>query len=477
MIRAIAIGCVVLLVAASGFSQDVGTAARLRAGAHKVDFTPKESDLHVSTDSIRDHLFARAIVVDDGRTCAVLVGIDLGAAGNQIVDDAIPRASKAAGCPAQNFIISATHTHSSNTQGLGQGPPTARTVADAIVEAVTVAKTKLATARVGYGKTLIDLSVNRDLFNHNLEWRQEPNPDGPSDKTLAVVEFLGEDNIPIGVYMNYAMHPINFYLSGVISADFPGEASRYIEDLFDDRTVAVFSQGPSGDQNPRDFRSPTLIMAQRSALTNERGPFVQRIGPAPLPEASAPQGFNPQRASSERTAIPNANLDAYRKVLSRTGDYVRMLGSMIASSAVRVMRESIEPAGTARIWARQETFPCPGRVRLDADNPARENVFPGYKDGPDVNLKVGLLRIGDINFVTVNGEVYSQIGMRLKAEAPASKTIMVTLANGSANAGYIYADRAYSHLTFQVIGSRLKPGCAEGKIVATAIKLMRLAGE
>ena len=74
-------------------------------------------------------------------------------------------------------------------------------------------------------------------------------------------------------------------------------------------------------------------------------------------------------------------------------------------------------------------------MRLDADNPARENVFPGYKDGPDVNLKVGLLRIGDIHFVSVNGEVYSEIATRLKAEAPASKTMMVTLANGSANAG------------------------------------------
>ena len=63
--------------------------------------------------------------------------------------------------------------------------------------------------------------------------------------------------------------------------------------------------------------------------------------------------------------------------------------------------------------------------------------------------------------------------MRLKAEAPASKTLVVTLANGSAGSGYIYSDDAYSHLTFQVIGSRLKPGCAEGKIVSTAVALMR----
>jgi neutral ceramidase len=418
-------------------------------------------------------------VVDDGSSCAVLVGIDLGAAPNQIVDDAIARASKSTGCPSQNFIISATHTHSSNTQGLGQGAPTAKTVADAIVEAATVAKSRLAPARIGHGTTTVDLNVNRDLFNRKLEWRQEPNPDGPSDKTLAVVEILGNDNVPIGVYMNYAMHPINFYLSGVISADFPGEASRYVEDLFDNRTVAIFSQGASGDQNPRDFRSPTTFMAQRSTLTTGRGPFMQTVGEGepPAPAGPSAAGFNPQRASSGRQAIAAENLDAYKKVLARTGDYVRMLGSFIGSSAVRVMRESIRPADTARIWAAQETFACPGRIRLDADNPARENVFPGYKDGPDVSLKVGLLRIGDINFASVNGEVYSEIATRLKAEAPASKTIVVTLANGFANAGYIYSEAAYSHLTFQVIGSRLKPGCAEDKIVSTALDLMRRSGQ
>ena len=46
-----------------------------------------------------------------------------------------------------------------------------------------------------------------------------------------------------------------------------------------------------------------------------------------------------------------------------------------------------------------------------------------------------------------------------------------------AGSGYIYSDAAYSHLTFQVIGSRLKPGCAEDKIVSTAIALMHRSGE
>jgi hypothetical protein len=196
--------------------------ASLRAGAAKVDITPKQSDLTISTDSIRDPLFARAIVVDAGHTCAVFVGLDLGNVSAPLVANALPRASAAASGPPEHFIISSTHTHSSNVGGLGQGVPTAQTVADAIVQAVSMAKAKLAPARVGYGTISIDLNVNRDLFNRGLEWRQEANPAGSSDKMLAVVGFLGADNVPIAVYMNYAMHPINFYLSGVVSADFPG---------------------------------------------------------------------------------------------------------------------------------------------------------------------------------------------------------------------------------------------------------------
>ena len=154
-----------------------------------------------------------------------------------------------------------------------------------------------------------------------------------------------------------------------------------------------------------------------------------------------------------------------------------MMGTLIGESAIHVMRDEIKPVDTALLWGGQERFTCPGRERLDAANPTRENVFPGYKDGPDVNLKVGLLRVGDINFVSVNGEIYSNIGLKLKAQAPAAKTMVVTLANGAANSGYIYSDDAYSHLTFQVIGSRLKPGCAEGKIISAALNLMHTSGQ
>jgi hypothetical protein len=464
--RCPAVAAAALLFAAfPGFSQ-MAAPARLRAGAAKVDIT-RPNSLALPTDVLRDHIYARLIVVDNGSTCAVLVGLDLTSTHDEAVPAAIAKASAATGCPAQNFIVSATHTHSPDTTRAEVTPEYFEPIADAMVSAAKTAKSHLAPARIGFGTTNLDLNINRDLFNSKLEWREEPNPDGPSDKTLAVVALIGDDNVPIGVFLNYAMHPVNYFQAGVLSADFPGEAAKYIDELFDNRTVTVFMQGASGDQDPKMFLSPSTLFVARRFVT-QPGKSVEHVGPQPSPW---------EGAGGARKAVPPENMEAYKKFLKNTSDYVTMLGQQIGMSAVEVMRNNMQFTDSAAIWAAQERVSCPGRDRVTIAGQPRENVVPQYKSGDDVNLRIGLLRIGDINFAAVNGEVYSKIGMRLKAEAPARKTMLVTLANGRANSGYIYSDDAYSHLTFQVVGSRLKPGCAESKIVNTAITLMHRSGE
>ena len=96
-----------------------------------------------------------------------------------------------------------------------------------------------------------------------------------------------------------------------------------------------------------------------------------------------------------------------------------------------------------------------------------------YVDGPPVNMRVGLLRIGDVALVSVNGEVYNEIAIRLKRESPFANTVFAGVSNGGATTGYIPDDQSFSHNTFQVLGSRLKPGCAENAIVDGALELMR----
>ena len=73
--------------------------------------------------------------------------------------------------------------------------------------------------------------------------------------------------------------------------------------------------------------------------------------------------------------------------------------------------------------------------------------------------------IDDVAIGAVNGEVYNLIAQRLKAESPYKKTMMATLTNGMAMSGYIPDDASFGHQTFEVLSSRLMPGCAETKIV------------
>jgi hypothetical protein len=75
-----------------------------------------------------------------------------------------------------------------------------------------------------------------------------------------------------------------------------------------------------------------------------------------------------------------------------------------------------------------------------------------------------MIGIGDIALTAVNAEIYTLISQRLKKNSPMANTVVVTLANGRANSGYIPDDASFGHETFQVLGSRLKPGCAEQSI-------------
>ena len=72
----------------------------------------------------------------------------------------------------------------------------------------------------------------------------------------------------------------------------------------------------------------------------------------------------------------------------------------------------------------------------------------------------------------VNAEVFSPIAQRLKRESPIKATMMATLTNGAARSGYIPDDASYGKYTFEVLSSRLRPGCAESSIVNGLLELI-----
>jgi hypothetical protein len=316
------------------------------------------------------------------------------------------------------------------------------------VKAVQLAKEKLQPAVIGFGTGNVYLNVNRDAVNPQTKlWYQGPNVNAPSDKTISIVTLKTPSGDPIAVYFNYAMHPINYYLTGIVSADFPGETAADVESYYGDKVIAVFTQSASGDQNP-------LYLQPHGDLTAAlRG---RKAGGPPLGQDPADPNAKPDPAAVKEAT---ANLD----------QMVKAEGQIISQEILRVMQHTDNFGGEVRIWGGAKTIECPGRTRTDS---GREGMQGQYVDGAPLHIRLGLLTVGPIAFGGVNAEVYNEIWLRLKSESPLRNSMMVTLTDGNAGSGYIPNDESFSHNTFEVLGSRLKPGCAEDGIVNGILGLM-----
>lgn len=422
-----------------------------QVGAAKVDITPSADSLPKGFYSIHDNLFCRSIVIDNGTTSAALIAVDRGMIRTEFYEKITQKIESELNIPAMNIFISPSHTHSA-PWGAGSELETA------VFESVKQAKDKLQPARISYNTGLSYLNINRDVIDPVTRlWSQGPNYEGPSDKTVAVIRFSDYSGNPIAVYYNYAMHANTMFMSGAISSDFPGVASKYVEDYYDDNLVALFSSGAAGDQNPISIKPMTDVAKQKTDALLASGKAKD------LGEAIMMAGFG---GDGEVKIDP--------KVLARQAQMITSLGQILGEEILRVMQLPQRADSTLRIYASQETITCPGRERT---NTGREGAPGTYVDGDPVHIKLSLLRLGDIALAGVNAEVYNIIAQELKKESPLNNTIVVTITNGAANSGYIPSDDAFQRYTFQVLSSRLKPNCAEQSIINGELDMINQSEE
>lgn len=421
------------------------TAPDLRVGAGKVDITPAADALPELYRGIHDHLYARAIVVDNGVTRAALVTLDTGGIPTGLWQAVSTRLETELAIPATQLLLSATHTHSAPRQ---QQPD----YIDKVVAAVAQAAQNLQPARIAWGTGLSWININRTMVDPDTgRWREGPNYEGPSDKTVAVVAFETPDGSPIAVYYNYAVHGVIAGQLDEVSGDIPGATSRYIEESLGGDAVAVWSLGAAGDQNPIFFQQTYDLRRIRIEDYARRGEDISNSMP--------PGGTGLDRNNPEVARL----MDQQRQMLLS-------MGQMLGEEVLHVVRADLErPLQDVTITGSQAALTCPGRRRTDS---GREGTPGTYENGEPVNLLLSMLSIGDIQFGGVNAEIFNPIAQRLKTEAPHKRTLMVTLTNGTANSGYVPHDAAFGYNTFEVLSSRLQPGCAEAGIVNGLLDLM-----
>ena len=419
-------------------------ASLFKAGAAKVDVTPLENELPKNIEGILDRLYSRAIVVDNGVTSAALITVDAGIIPETVWKSLTRRMEKELGIPAQNVLLTATHTHAAPMRPVGD-------FEGKIFQSAKMAKEKLRPARLGYGTGVSYINVNRNIIDPKTRrWWEGPNYNGPSDKTVAVVKFESVDGEPIAVYYNYAMHAVTVGQLDRISGDAPGAASRYIEDTFDNKIVAVWSTGACGDQNPVYFQQTYDLREIRIKDYAKRGEDISNSMPP------GGQGLNKQ----DPTVM---------KLMNQQKQMILSMGQFLGEEVLHVMRGMERMSTGGKIFGSQKMVSFPGRDRTNAGRAGYEGT---YKDGNPVEIRLGLLLIDDIALGAINSEVFNLIAQRLKRESPFARTMMVTITNGMANSGYIPNDAAFGYQTFEVLSSRCKPGYAESAIVNGILDLM-----
>jgi neutral ceramidase len=427
-----------LILSAAAFAQPSQPA--LRVGAAKVNVTPAQSELPKTTLGILDQIYTRAIVIDNGKTKAALVEV----AGNPPRDfDAIAKRAEAElGIPAVQIVAGGTHSHSvGRVTGLN----------DKIFEALKTANSKLQPARMGYGTGVSYINANRNIIDPKTHrWWEGANYDAPSDKTVAVIKFETLNGDPIAVYYNYACHAVTVGTLDLVSGDFPGTTSKYIEESLGGDAVALWSSGAEGDQDPIFFQQTYDLREIRIKDYAKRGEDISN---------KMPSGGTGLDRNDPKTAM----------LMNQQKQMILTYGQMLGEEVLHVMRTGIPRMETVtRLYGATKTFSCPGRQRL---NQGRAG-FPGeYKDADPVGAQLNLLMVGDIAIGAIAAEVFNPIGTRFKKESP-YRSMMVTVSNGTGGTGYIPNDAAFGDETFEVLSTRLKQGCAETAIVDGLIDLM-----
>lgn len=425
-------------------AQNTDTKALL-VGAAKVNVTPDLDELPEQFIGIYDSIYARAIVVSDDHEQIALVTVDVGGFNDMIAEHLLARIENLTGIPADNIMLTATHTHSVPFGIKGEN------FESKIASAVKLAMEQMQPAKIGFGEGVSYINVNRNIIDPKTRrWWEGPNYDAPSDKTVAVVTFESLAGKPIAVYYNYAMHAVISGMFDRVSSDVPGASSKYIEDNFDNEIVAVWSTGACGDQNPIFYQQTYDLRAIRIKEFASRGIDISNKMP---PGGSGLDRDDPQVA----------------KLMAQQKQMLNSMGQFLGEEVLHVMRGIERKVTHPKIYVGRQTVSCAGRKRLDEGRAG----YPGvYEDADPIDIKLGLITIGDIAFTSVNGEVFNPISTRLKKESPYANTMMLTLTNGYAKSGYIPHDAAFGTYTFEVVSSKLKPGCAENAIVNGLLDMM-----
>ena len=182
-----------------------------------------------------------------------------------------------------HLVLSSSHTHS------GPGRSYAAFFEERLIQVVEAAVNDMFPARISAGhRSFPQLGFNRLVVredghareswfadDHYTSENPERIPFGPVDPEVGVIKIEDMQGQPRAIVMNYACHADVVCQNYAISADFPGAATRKVEEAFGNNLNCLFVQGAGGNIE-------SLIISSRR--TGPDDPFqtdystIERVG-------------------------------------------------------------------------------------------------------------------------------------------------------------------------------------------------------
>jgi len=381
----------------------------LQAGAAQVCITPPVGAylagyFHARVaESVRDDLFAHALVLRLGSDAVALVSCDLISVEQSWLMAAKEQIRARTGIPPECVLICATHTHTGPEVRLGRLWPVDEAwlerLSGAIADAVAAADENHFEARLHPARGSEDgLSYNRlfrmkdgtELFGRGAPG-QAIAPAGAIDPEVTVLKVSDGEGRLRALVVNHALHVDVIGGGGArfLSADWPGEMARAVSAIYGEDVVTLFLNGCCGDINHVPH-NPTALPRGGPAKSIQLGRAFAGIA-MNAAEKAEPVPVEAIGATLEHLEIPFYAREA-------------MMAAYIDS-----LRAKESPSDSERYTIKAfDEWPNDGRI---------------------AQVPVQAMRVGDVAFVGLPGEIFHAHGLEIKKWSPAAFTFIAELAN------------------------------------------------
>ena len=424
-----------LCVLSLGLGRASAAEKQMRVGAAIADITPRKFPVPMSgsmtprwATQAHDPLSARCMVVEDGATRIAFCVIDACALTLEIIEAAKEQASKLTGIPTERICMSATHTHTGVSVGIGFQTPSADDeyiafLVKQIANGIKQASDRLEPAQIGWGYVDEPRHVGnrRWLFKPGATFvnpfgsdqdraRMNPSPGGadmekpagPTDPQVWILAARSPAGKPIAVLANYSLHYVGGMPPNGLSADYFAAFSNVLGRLLksyetNPAFVAMMSNGTSGDVN--------------------NGDFFRKVQPRYAPYEKIYLVANDIAAAAHK---------AYQQI--KWQDYAPIAMAQRSLELTARKPDAAEVERAKKLLATAKRLPD-GSVYLQPDVYANETVnmvdFPAK-----VSAKLQAIRIGDLAITAIPCEVFVEIGLEIRSRSPIKSLFTIELANG-----------------------------------------------